>query len=75
MSKIEQAVSDHPHATFAVAIMNWLFAGFLWFFDHATQVAGFFALAGAIFGCVASYYAMRVNRRNYNKQVNESFDS
>ena len=70
MSKpIEETFAATPIFAIGVAVANWVTAGFVWFTHHADDAAKVFALAGAIFGMMAAYYAMRVQRRNLQHQV------
>lgn len=66
MSRLETA-AEKPVLVWAIAAFNWMIAVFEWTVNHASQIAGIFALFGAMFGCVAAYYSMRVNRRTFKR--------
>lgn len=62
-ARLSLALENNPSIGWLVAVMNWLIATFTWLTQHADGLAKMFALGAALFGLIAGYYTMRIQRR------------
>ena len=65
--RLETALANNPALGWIVSVVNWLIATFAWFADHADGILKVIAFGGAIFGALAGYYTMRIQRRAWKQ--------
>jgi hypothetical protein len=65
--KIAPLIEAHPMLAWATSALS-IFLGWLgWVIDHAHDFAKVFGMFAALFGMIAGYYTMRVQKRAYDR--------
>jgi hypothetical protein len=63
----EAKIQANPALGWLGAIVAEILAGFGWFVHHAGDIGAIFGLVAAVFGAIAGWYTMRIQRRAWKR--------
>ena len=63
--RINHALEAHPFLGFLGSLFSILTGAASWFMDHADDFTKLIGLVATLFGLVAGYYTMRIQRRSW----------
>lgn len=63
--RLTTALESNPGLGWWGTFISWLTAALAWMLDHAPVLTTVFGVFAAIFGAVAGYYTMRIQRRTF----------
>ena len=66
-SRLAVALESRPILGWIASGFSLLTTWFAWFVEHADDFAKIFGLVAALFGLVAGYYTMRIQRRAWRR--------
>lgn len=66
-ARLESILESHPSLGWLVAAVNWLLAACAWFVQHLDDITKFVVFGGSVFGLVAGYYTLRIQRRTWRR--------
>jgi len=69
--KFIHAIEEHPTLGWMGSLISLLLGWISWFVDHADDFAKAFGVAAAVFGAVAGYYTMRIQRRAWKRRTDK----
>lgn len=68
MSRPSALLESHPALGYLGSGLSLLLSWFTWFVEHSDDFAKIFAFAAGLFGMVAGYYTMRIQRRAWHRK-------
>lgn len=66
--KMISAIESHPALGWVASVLSIGTGMFRWLFDHVDDFTKLLGLAATVFGLVAGYYTMRIQRRTWNRK-------
>lgn len=65
--RLATVMESRPAVGWVGTFLSFLSSAGAWLFNHADDGAKIFGIFAAIFGCVAGYYTMRIQRRAWKR--------
>jgi len=65
--RLQHFLEQHPAWGWLVTLVNGAMTSGVWFVGHLDEAGKIFAFAAAVFGCIAGWYTLRIQRRTWKR--------
>lgn len=66
-SRLESLVNQHPALGWISSVFSFIAGAFAWTIEHADDIGKVFGMIAAMFGVMAGYWTVRIQRRAFKR--------